>query len=63
VQRKRTGTAIEKNRAVARLVGVDEIFISVDARHPGPVALVLSDDISLIQRAVIFDAVSPVLGT
>lgn len=57
MQRKRTGTAIEKNRAVVRLVGVDEIFISVDARHPGPVALVLSDDISLIQGAVIFDAV------
>jgi hypothetical protein len=57
VQRKRTGTAIEKNGAVVRLVGVDEIFISVDARHPGPVALVLSDDISLIQRTVIFDVV------
>ena len=57
MQRKRTGTAIEKNRAVVRLVGVDEIFISVEACHPGPVALVLSDDISLMQGAVIFDAV------
>ena len=57
MQRKRIGTAIEKNRAVVRLVGVDERFISVDARYPGPVALVSSDDISLIQRTVIFDAV------
>ena len=57
MQRKRTGTAIEKNRAVVRLVGVDEIFISVEACHPGPVALVLSDDISLMQAAAIFDAV------